>query len=44
MGPLRSHLGGPQPQGCLGIGWILFPTAEYIDQGAAMERVQLHQT
>ena len=40
---LLSHLRGPQPQWHLGIGWIVFPTAEEIGQGSALEQVQLHQ-
>jgi putative transposase len=41
--PLLSHLGGPQPQRHLGIGWILFSTAKEIGQGFALKQAQLHQ-
>ena len=43
VGSLLSHLGGPQPQGHLGIGRILFSTVKEIGQGFALEHVQLHQ-
>ena len=43
LGPLLSHLGGPQPQRHSGIGRIVFSTAEEIGQGLALEQVQLHQ-
>ncbi len=36
---LLSHLGGPQPQRHLGIGWVLFPATEEIGQGLALEQV-----
>jgi phosphate:Na+ symporter len=38
---LLSHLGGPQPQRHLGIGWILFSTAKEIGQGFALKQAQL---
>ena len=40
---LLSHLGGPQAQRHLGIGRIVFSTAEEIGQGLALEQAQLHQ-
>jgi hypothetical protein len=42
-GSLLSHLGGPQPQRHLGIGRIVFSTAEEIGQGFALEQAQLHE-
>jgi hypothetical protein len=43
VGALLSHLGGPQPQRHLGIGWILFSTAKEIGQGFALKQAQLRQ-
>ena len=40
---LLSHLRGPQSQRHLGIGRIVFSTAEKIGQESALEQVQLHQ-
>ena len=40
---LLSHVGGPQPQRHLGMGRIVFSTAEEIGQGFALEQAQLHQ-